>query len=265
MLDVQDRYVGDIGDFGKYALLKALAGDDLRLGMHWYRNADEEANRDGKFTGYMRLRGCDPPLYDSLNDIVCRGRRAISEVESASILPRRTIFYSLPLSSREASEGTRRSTQRAEWSTRALEVLSPAEIVFMDPDNGLPGPSVHSGATKGPKYLFPDELKPYRQRGQSLVVYHHQTREKGGLATTVPQKFQILHSLGFEQAWALVFRRVSVGVYFILPAPSHVAILEERSTNFIETEWGWGGHFQLVKPHRREISASSLSNPSTKK
>jgi hypothetical protein len=35
-------------DFGKYALLEALAGEDLRLGVHWYLNADEEANTDGR-------------------------------------------------------------------------------------------------------------------------------------------------------------------------------------------------------------------------
>ena len=31
---MQNSYVGDIGDFGKYALLNALAGDELRLGVN---------------------------------------------------------------------------------------------------------------------------------------------------------------------------------------------------------------------------------------
>ncbi len=49
---MQNRYVGDVSDFAKFALRNALAGDDLRLGVHWYLNADEEPNSDGKFTEY---------------------------------------------------------------------------------------------------------------------------------------------------------------------------------------------------------------------
>jgi hypothetical protein len=36
---MRDSYVADVGDFGKYALLNALAGDDLRLGVLWYCNS----------------------------------------------------------------------------------------------------------------------------------------------------------------------------------------------------------------------------------
>lgn len=44
--DMQNRYVGDVGDFGKYHLLKALCrGDDgkaaLSLGVVWYLVPDE--------------------------------------------------------------------------------------------------------------------------------------------------------------------------------------------------------------------------------
>jgi hypothetical protein len=250
MLGVQDRYVADIGDFGKYALLNALARDDLRLGVHWYLNADEEANRDGRFTDYLHVRGCDPPLYDALNDIVRRSHRCIAAVESAGVLPSGTVYYSLPLRARDAQNRAERSALRGAWNVKALEVLAPAEIVFMDPDNGFAGRSADPTRAKAPKYVFPDELAPYLQRGQSLVVYHHQTREKGGLAATVPLTFQMLRSLGFEHAWAFVFRRVSVRLYFILPAPAHVAILEERSANFLDTEWGERRHFQLVRPSR---------------
>lgn len=34
---MQDKYVGDIGDFGKYALLKHMRNEmDLSLGIVWY-------------------------------------------------------------------------------------------------------------------------------------------------------------------------------------------------------------------------------------
>ena len=44
---MRHEYVGDIGDFGKYALLKALAGNDLTLGVVWYLNVVNESNNDG--------------------------------------------------------------------------------------------------------------------------------------------------------------------------------------------------------------------------
>ena len=75
---MQDQYVGDIGDFGKYGLLRYLTGmrdddaseDALRLGVAWYLFPDG-GNNDGKFTDYLRnpkprdskLRDCDPELY----------------------------------------------------------------------------------------------------------------------------------------------------------------------------------------------------------
>lgn len=92
---MQNRYVGDIGDYGKYALLNALASPKFTLGVHWYLNAYEEANADGRFTHYPQLRSCDPDLYDALQRIVRSGRRSVDAVERAGILPANTIS-SLP-------------------------------------------------------------------------------------------------------------------------------------------------------------------------
>jgi hypothetical protein len=239
---MQDRYVGDIGDFGKYALLKALAGNELRLGVHWYLNAAEEANTDGKFTDYHHLRQCDTSLFDALQDLVQRGRRSVAEIERAMILPANTLFYSSPLSSRDRWD---RATRRVAWNARALAVLEGADLIFMDPDNGLTHRPASLMGTAGAKYVSPEEVGPYFRRGNSLIIYHHQTREKGGLAATIPAKFALLRSLGCEAPWAFVFRRISVRVYFIMPSPAHLDILARRSSQFLETPWVRDGHFQL--------------------
>jgi len=47
---MQDKYVGDIGDFGKYALLKSLAKRDVPLGIVWCLTNDAG--------GHFRLEGC---------------------------------------------------------------------------------------------------------------------------------------------------------------------------------------------------------------
>lgn len=57
---MQDKYFGDIGDFAKYGLLRAVVAGDpqLRLGVLWYRVPDENLNRDGRHIEYLQAT-CD--------------------------------------------------------------------------------------------------------------------------------------------------------------------------------------------------------------
>src|SRR5919198_1806791 len=91
---MRHEYVGDIGDFGKFALLKALAGSDLTLGIVWYLNTAPEATNDGSFTRYDHLRSCDPELHDKLLSIVQSGTRRLDVIQSCGILPFSTVYYS---------------------------------------------------------------------------------------------------------------------------------------------------------------------------
>jgi hypothetical protein len=90
---MRDSYVADVGDFGKYALLNALAGNDLRLGVLWCRNSEPDATQDGRFIEYPELRQCDPNLYDRLAQILKNKQRRLSQVEVNDILPRNALFY----------------------------------------------------------------------------------------------------------------------------------------------------------------------------
>ena len=47
---MQNRYVGDVGDFGKYALLRRIGKAGLSLGVNWYLTPDESHNSNGKYT-----------------------------------------------------------------------------------------------------------------------------------------------------------------------------------------------------------------------
>ena len=101
---MQNQYVGDIGDFGKYGLLRHLTGmrgdaapeDALRLGVVWYLFPDEAPkdpnkpdNRDGSLTGYLcdrrdnheKFRNCDTDLYDALHKIVYKAKIADNRLE----------------------------------------------------------------------------------------------------------------------------------------------------------------------------------------
>ena len=53
---MQDRYAGDVGDFGKFGLLRTLCelnAPQLKLGIVWYLVPEESHNEDGKHTKYL--------------------------------------------------------------------------------------------------------------------------------------------------------------------------------------------------------------------
>jgi hypothetical protein len=244
---VQDRYVGDIGDFGKYALLNALTQDGLRLGVHWYLNAHPESNNDGSLRRFQHLRNCDPHIFDSLQSIQATSR-SVAAIERAGILPGNTVYYPQPLPSSRVPKYT---NLREEWHDAAMEVLAGVNIVFLDPDNGLN--LAERPKTNLNKHVQKHELLHYLKRGQSLIVYHHQTRAAGGLKATIPQTLRQLRDLGFEDGWALSFHRQSVRIYFIIPAPTHRGRLRTLTDAFLNTEWGRGKHFMMHK-----LSSDSL-------
>src|SRR5256885_376055 len=108
---MQDRYVGDLGDFGKYGLLRALSSplertSRLSLGVVWYLVLDEGHTTDGSKIGYLSLPGhraayfrdCDPALYDTLGQLVNSGRRTVARVSVSGVLPHGTVFFREPLS-----------------------------------------------------------------------------------------------------------------------------------------------------------------------
>ena len=49
---MQGRYAGDIGDYVKFSLLRAIA-DPGDLGVIWYLYPDERHNNDGRHIEYL--------------------------------------------------------------------------------------------------------------------------------------------------------------------------------------------------------------------
>ena len=168
---MQDRYVGDVGDFGKYGLLRSLRrGDEhgatLRLGVIWYRfdGDDSAAPNDGRHTDYLfapsrherLLRRCDHELFEKLLHLV-NNDRSIAAVEASDVLPADTVFFREGLSFKETPRGER-DGKRHRWFNAGLRRVKEAEVVFFDPDNGLQVPSRSSMSLMGPKYVYYDDL-----------------------------------------------------------------------------------------------------------
>ena len=98
---MQNRYTGDIGDFGKLGCLRILQASGFSIGGNWYLVADERHNNihnnDGRHVQYLNdehIFRCDEPLRNELKRIVDSGQREVSALEHELILKARFLFSS---------------------------------------------------------------------------------------------------------------------------------------------------------------------------
>jgi len=178
---MQNRYAADIGDYIKFALLRAIAHDET-LGVAWYLCPDESHNSDGRHIDYLsdphRWRHLDPELFDALARIV-RTTRSTAAVEQSGILGPEAIFAAEPILTTHA-KAQLRSYLRTDWFSRTLTKLKECTVVFADPDNGL----IDNGAERRRQRSFGKQM-PLNEaivlaNGRTAVVYHHNTRFRGG-------------------------------------------------------------------------------------
>ena len=245
---MQDRYAGDVGDFGKYGLLRWLCRSDNHgpafcLGVLWYRFEDATPG-DGRFVSYLEpprsqeYRVCDPDLFRQMRSIV-HGERSIAAVETSGALPPGTTFFRDKLAFGRSEPRASRALKRREWHEAGLRGIAHADLVFADPDNGLEIPSVGRLGVKGPKYVYYDDLRECRARGQSLVVYQHIART-GTAEEQIAARLTALpkHLEGARGILTLRWRRFTSRVYFVIPAADHAELLAARCKAFLASPWG---------------------------
>ena len=248
---MQNRYVGDLGDFAKYALLRGFVGPEaFKLGIVWCLFHDETHNGDGRHTRYLTrndYRELDRDLHDALAKIVQSGKRSVHKIPRAGLFPADTIFFEQPIAtgtSRHLVSRHDRELFRINWLSQALAATSECEIVFFDPDNGLEIPSVSKYQPKAGKYIFLNELRDFWKRGQSLIVYHHLNR-----TATVRDQTDILRrrlSVNFSDAAvvnSLLFRGGSCRHFWIIGQRSHKVKLHRRIEAIMNS--GWRMHFEI--------------------
>lgn len=237
---MQDRYTGDIGDYGKLGLLRSLAAAGLHVGVNWYRTPDEDHNEDGKFTQYLNpsgkdsCRACDPLLWEALAQIVKSGQRRIESLESPNILD--AVFFQELLDFRGLPAAERPKT-REQWHSRALAKLNSCDIVFVDPDNGL---MVRSAlrTKRGNKYVLPEELFDHYQQGASVLYYQHKARRSDGFYADQHCKLLQDPRAKGSEGLGLKFTRTSLRYYWFLLHPEHAETIRSCVGSLLDGPWG---------------------------
>ncbi len=281
---MQDRYVADVGDFGKYGLLRCLAGitcgskkDKLKLGVIWYLTPSCHGNaNDGRHLNYLnqrqRFEDCDKDLFCNLqmireeitlpnNPNVRReeymrteGNRDVKEpalkrIHDSKILGEGALFFDAPLCA---------DTNRADWWERARKQLKgECDLVFMDPDNGLRVQYANNEARllgrneSGRKHVSSEEIFDVLNKWNvpSVIVYHHLGRNGGShdnQIRLIMGALRMVAPIG-STIRALRYRRGNSRAFFVLTMKQN-DIIQSRIDCFADSDSSWfrNSHFQIV-------------------
>jgi len=169
---VKDQYFGDVNDYRKYGLLRAILADEpVRLGVCWMLTAADGRN-DGRHLAYLgkpsKSRTFDPELFDWLRHAIKAypDRRTV-RIETSGLLGS-AVYFSEPLVDGHAD--------RKAWFAKCCSDLAGCDLVFFDPDNGLER-SVAFGRRHSHKFLYWAEVRETFVSGSSVMVYQHFPRE----------------------------------------------------------------------------------------
>jgi len=228
---MQDRYAGDIGDFVKYGLLRAIRGT-RRVGVAWYLHPDAGPAGDGKHIAYLhdldRWRHLDPELFDALRDLIQNDQRSVANIQQSGILGD-AVFAADRLGVADVKVHHRKPWRR-QWFDRIKRQLADCDLVFADPDNGF----VQDGRFK-PTWQSHAKRIPLTEavelaEGRTAVVYHHNSMFKGGHYKEIQWWKDQLP----EGTMAYYWRRVSNRTFFVINPDDHI---RQRLRGFAD-RWG---------------------------
>lgn len=254
---MQHRYVPDLGDFSKFAVIDALSGEgDLKTALVWYlvdpHEVGDHYNNDGKHTAYLDndrqgFAVCHPKLYARFQAIHQTREKHVGVYARHKVLPN-LAYFSEPLSY-ERQALAEREPWRAGWLERAIEAAQVSDLVVLDPDNGLMADRLSIRSQSAVKYATLDECKAFYADGlRSLVVYQHAHRQGSAQQQASKSLHRLSQHLEVDRGdvFALRFHRGTTRFYLVVPSRQSNGLLRSRASELIASEWGRRGHFSMI-------------------
>jgi hypothetical protein len=244
---MHDSYVGDVGDFVKFGLMRWLHQrfpQGARGGVAWFATCDAGGSAgDGRHLNYLddpRFAFADPELLVLMRGVVAGGRR-IERLEQAGLLPASTVWFSETLD----APSERRREHRRTWLECASANLAQVDWVFADPDNGVASEKVSFTEARARKYAFLSELQALTPGERTLIVYQHQDRSanRGAQVARLAERLRA----AFPQHGAVrvvVAPLVSSRFFGIVAAKRHVDVVE-RALEALRTS-PWAGILKVA-------------------
>lgn len=257
---MQDRYAGDVGDFGKFSLLRYLLDNtEHNLGVIWYLFPNESHNTDGGHIDYftkLSFLHCDKYLCEMLSNVVS-GTRSVAALEKGGLLPDNTVYFSerldfhLHYPSQRKQDREARQIKRIEWLNQAVIKTSKCKAIFLDPDNGLQISSCQKiDQLKSGKFSYYSEIAELTKDKAISIIYHHLNRHKhhgtheNQIRTRAAELRKFINPTG--AIFALRYWPYSPRAYFILTAKSEGKRTLESIVNFLRGSNGrfWDSYYE---------------------
>lgn len=246
---MKDQYVADIGDYGKYSLLRFLSDKRINIGVNWYRTENDKSN-DGKFTDYLKDerengdRQYDEKLFNVLRPIAKKDKKSVLDIEKNDIIPNAVFFNEFLPSD---------FNDRKEWHERAKRKLlgEKTNLIFADPDNGTYKDKKPLPRKNGVKYALLDELRCYYDKGANVVYYCHKARRKKDAWREKIYEFNDEdHN---AKIIVLTFHRGTQRSYIFAIHPENYKTYDKLLNEFIDSPWGKISVDKKKPPFSREI------------
>lgn len=205
---MQDRYSADIGDFGKFQMLRYLFSNTKHtLSQIWYLYPDENHNNDGMYINYFhKVKGFDHELENSFKKIIST-KRNVEALQNANLLENIKYFSHI-------IEEDKDLVYRKIWFKKALDFSKNSDFILTDSDNGIAikcqkasksleilGFDKFKDRSKSGKYIFLDEIKELFEVANCLIIYHHLNRcfahdlQIENLTKTLKKEFNIVFAI----------------------------------------------------------------------
>ena len=227
---MKNKYVCDKHDYTKYGLLRTIIGaSGIRLSVAWMLTPDD-GSYDGNHVAYLGKADAarhDPVLHETLNALMASGRpRHVGMIQKSNLLLGATYF------SDQVPDDV---PGRKAWSSRLVLESEQADMVFLDPDNGLEVKRPAYGNKGSSKYVYRREVEMLWKSGKSLVIYQHRPREAWDKC--IPRKAKELKEAAQDsRITAFVSGDVA---FFLVLQPEHRRFREKITSGVRENWSGW--------------------------
>jgi hypothetical protein len=243
---MQNRYIGDIGDYSKFVLIKNLL--NKKCGVIWYLYPNESHNNDGKFRDYEKFKLKDEEVVKIMINFCNESKRKIDELEKVLVDNGFDLTFFNDCIEENCntffSNWRERKEYRKKWFDKALEKVKNCDVVFADPDNGIEIKSCPTKSRKiSGKYIYFDEIKKLLQNHKTVIIYQHFEISKTHKELVKEKSKKVYKKVGNDfNLYVIKFKRVSPRAYFILSKEN----LEDKIKEFCNDS-KFKKEFELLK------------------
>ena len=221
---MKDQYIGDIGDYGKYGLLRYLISNGINIGVNWYYTENDGTGHGSinKYLNNENFRKYDEKLYDYLKTIAFNDDKELKMIENSRLFGN-TAFFSECVDIKD----------RGNWFERSAKKLSDKDLIFCDPDNGILGRKSKT-AKDSDKYIFTEEIEKYYEN-KNVVYYCQRARRTDAEWQKTLYQMQYLSD---SKIYPLIFHKGTQRAYIFVIHKENAEKYENLLTDFVSSAWG---------------------------